>query len=331
MTLQLFLIQKLKHSAFNTGLTSTVTIAGHDVSNQELMQIFILFANIGHLEGTIATEKALLDFLKQDEVAKEAFLSGINKHPTLDQMAVDIILGDDPYKIKYLIALNYVVKSSPSDALVAGLSAIAKRFIAPSQQTEKLKTLYYKVRRICFVYLDSLHCLTPLQINISKILISIFNYDVIFNPVEHDYDKVLDACETVLTKEMYISPASILAYQHNYDLFKNYLQKYSIGEHCIDFSDLQRSLLFGRQEFYKVEFADPKKYKVLQFYVARESLTFGEIAFTGQFLGLVDQLYASEGLINACLQGGLEPGDIRFVILHDMRKTLIFFYNHNYR
>ena len=323
--LQLFLIQKLKHSFFNSGLNSTSIIGGHEISNQELLQFFILLANIGHLEGTISGEKALFDYLKEHKALKSEFLININKHEDLKKICEHVLNTNDYYKFKYLISLNYVLSKPANSKSMEALKALMKSYLFGDERVEKLRSIYFRVRRICFVYLDSHHCHTPLQLNISKILINIFNYDELFNPVEHDYDKILDVSETVLTKQVYISPISSLTYKRNYDTFYSYLAKYINGGTKINYSNFLMSFLKGRREKYELQFADSKKVWTLQFYLAKDSLRILDVPVNQDFENFIAHLFEQEKRLQLMLTSRVNKNCASIVIQYDMRRTLLFF------
>lgn len=181
--LQLFLLQKLKHSTFKTGLNSNTEVDGRSASNQEILQTFILFANIGHLEGTLASEKGLHDFLAQNSGAKDDFLKEIGKTSDFTEIIDKVFLQYDFYKIKYLVGLNYVLANVTDVRVLQAIKLVLKKYLSnDDSKFEKLRTLFLKIRKVSFIYLDSFHCQTPIQVNLSKILVNIFSYDALFNP-----------------------------------------------------------------------------------------------------------------------------------------------------
>jgi len=322
--LQLFLVQKLKHSSFNTGLGSKIKILDEEVSNQELLQFFILLANIGHLEGTISSESALLNHIRNNQSIKDEFLSNINKYPFFQTIAQQIISANDAYKLKYLVSLNYFLNKTANPKLIASLESIVKSYLMGDEKVAKIRNIYFRVRRICFVYLDSHHCHTPLQLNIAKILINIFNYDEIFNPVEHDYDKILDASETILTKQIYISPSSSLTYKINYEAFLAFLTKYSIGATKINYSDFVVSLHKGRTEKFELKFPDTENVWTFQFYLAKDSLKIFDIPVNHDFDNIINGLLNKEIQLQSILTDKLKKKNAKIVVQYDMRRTLLF-------
>lgn len=322
--LQLFLLQKLRHKSFNTGLAKNTTVGSKQVSNLELVQLFVLLANIGHLEGTIATEKALFDYLKANEKHRNDFLSAFKNYPELMTVATQMFNGHNPYNLKYLIALNYALQKS-NETVIDAIHSIFELYISQVDEVSKLRNIYYRVRRVCFVYLDSHHCHTPMQLNIAKILINVFNYDELFNPIETDYDKILDDSETILTKQIYISPISSLAFKLNYDSFFQYLKLYSVGGKQIDFRTFLLSLVTNNRRI-KFELKNPTpEFFCLQFYLSKDAFRIGDMPLIRDLEGFTSRLYAMRHNLDRILHRKVKKSNASIVIQHDMRGTLLFF------
>jgi hypothetical protein len=323
--LQLYFLQKLRHSAFNTGLTKDIEINGTNASYLEILQTFILFANIGHLEGTVASEKGLFKFLEQNAHAKGSFLGEIDNIPELKAFADKIFTSFDFYKVKYLVALNYVLQRKVDARILASIQLILKKYLHEKDIAfEKLRILYFKVRKVSFVYLDSFHCSTPVQVNLSKILVNIFNYDNLFNPDDTDYDSILEACETVLSKELYISPKSSMTFSLSSREFCNYLISRSNGSKPIDHSIFIISLL-KQKENYTIKFPDFEKFYLFHFYVSKDSLKIFEAHLGVSLDDAIITLNKVEDQLRKTLNKSLTQRKIEFTFQHDMRKSMLFF------
>src|SRR5690606_7733152 len=112
----------------------------------------------GHLEGTLSSEKGLFDFLEQNSKAKADFLHNITKDDELSTLADKILRTYDFYKIKYLIALNYVLGSETAPRILAAIKTILAKYVNNDDgKFDRLRNLYFKVRKVAFLYLDSFH------------------------------------------------------------------------------------------------------------------------------------------------------------------------------
>lgn len=78
VVLQLYLINKLKDKKMGLGINSNIqiNIEGEEfkISCVEIIQIWILLLNSGHLYGTFSSEIGILEYLKQNKEMKEKFL-----------------------------------------------------------------------------------------------------------------------------------------------------------------------------------------------------------------------------------------------------------------
>jgi hypothetical protein len=109
----------------------------------------------------------------------------------------------------------------------------------------KLKWIFHKVRQISFIYLDSFNSDFPFQIDISKILLNIYNYKTLFNPNSFDFETFFDSGETTLTKKLYISPKAANALHANSVHFNSYLKKQLLkrGYNKLEFNDFLKSFI----------------------------------------------------------------------------------------
>jgi hypothetical protein len=320
--LQLYFLQKLKHSTFNTGLNKDTRLNGYVASNQEILQTFILFANIGHLEGTLSSEKGLCDFLNHHPSEKKSFLGKISQNSQLNELTQKVFTKFDFYKMKYLIALNYVLHSRTDARIVSAIMLILQKYLHEKDiQFEKLRILYFKIRKVCFVYLDSFHCQVPMQINLSKILVNIFSFDALFNPVDSDYESVLDANEKVLSKELYLSPKSSFTYCLTSTEFCNYLNK---EKRNLDYQNFLLSLLKLKRK-YVTRFPPIEDYHVFHFYLEKDAFKLFDFPLDVDYDGTFADLCKSEMTLTKELRKGLSARNHLVSVQHDMRKSLIFF------
>ena len=89
----------------------------------------------------------------------------------------------------------------------------------------KARQIYYRIRRISFIYLDTLNSHFFSTLAIGKILFHISNYDTLFNPNSTDWNPLFDTWEDTLTKMLYLSPQSIKQDIYNYEEVISILDK----------------------------------------------------------------------------------------------------------
>jgi len=326
--LQLHILHKIKDEVFRTGLSSNHKI---DDINQTtgivILQIAVLFSNIGHLKGTLASEAEFIHFLKRNVTKKTEFLEKINTNAEWKQFANDIIEKNDYYKAKYLIALNFVLNNI-DDGLIQKIILLffKNSLIDDEPRMRKLKWIFYKVRQISFVYLDSFNSDFPFQIDISKILLNIFNYKTLFNPNSYDFDSFFDSAETTLTKKLYISPVASEALHLNKIMFNEYLKKHLLkrGHNKLKFNNFLVSLI--SRDVKPFEISAPNGVKCYQYYLSKEDIEILGVKWTlFNYDEAVLQNYNEKEDFESLLNRNLTNKTNNVCLIHDGRKTL--FYN----
>lgn len=326
--LQLYFLHKLKDKIFKNGLGSDHKIvANQELSGIVILQIAVLFSNIGHLHGTLASEIALFNYLEREPERKKEFLQNISNVDILKKYAEKVFSEHDYYKIKYLIALNFL-KKNVNDVQIN--SVIEKFFLNSIEEDEpsfrKLKWIFFKVRQISFIYLDSFNSDFPFNIEITKLLLNTINYPHLFNPNSSDYDTFFDSCETTLTKKIYISEKSCAELFHNDNLFTDYLIEHhnKANANKLIFENFTCSLISRAVKPFEVK---PSEYSAcLQFYLSK-----ADFEIFGNKLELFNYSEANKINIkktsefNTIINKGLTNKTNKVYIINDQRKTL--FYN----
>jgi len=325
--LQFFILHKLKDEVFRTGLSSNHKIDDQNqTSGLVILQIAILFANIGHLKGTLSSEIGLLNYLEQNPTYKNDFFIKINQSPNWKQFAYNIFDNKDYYKIKYLVALNYLLEKN-SDPLIEKIVYLffKNSLVDDDPKFRKLKWIFHKVRQVSFVYLDSFNSDFPFHIDITKILLNTGNYKTVFNPNSFDFDTFYDSCETTLTKKLYISEFASLLLQHNRSSFIEYLSKEVTrkGNNKLEFKNFLCSLYSRNVKSFEI--TNPKNQKCFQFFLSKEDIEFFGIKqelFNYQEASLLN--YKKENNLNTLLNKNLNHKNHRVSLIHDGRKSMFF-------
>lgn len=326
--LQLFLLHKLKHGIFNSGLSHNHQISeDFKASGIIILQIAVLFSNIGHLPGTLASEISLFNYLIENPQKKKEFLNKINRDKDWKKYAKKIFEQYDYYKVKYLIGLNFLLENI-DDLKIK--STVSKFFLNSMEKDDsglrKLKWIFFKVRQISFIYLDSFNSDFPFNIEINKILLNTYNYSHLFNPNSSDYDSFFDSCETTLTKKLYVSQRSICALNHNEIRFKEYLMQNSLigGENKLDFKNFIYSFISRDVKHYELKPSGNSE--CYQFYISSEDFEiFGTKFEFFNYKEAIVKNYQNLDLLNSIANFKLKNKPAKVFLIHDQRRFL--FYN----
>ena len=224
VVLQLNLINRLKNlnNAKGLGLSSKTTkFLEYIPSGAEILQLWVLLLNSGHLPGTFASERALLRTLKESSELRRVFKSGLisNKKDLFNK----ILDYEDIYSLhKILISFHLdrykrfteynVGESKFSDFLQEILDFYLfepdKKSLA--ERRYRLKSTFQRIRQISYLFLDSQYAPFPVNFDLSKIFLNLEDYyDDIFVKPESQMIKTLMAFDDLLSTSLYHSARSI--------------------------------------------------------------------------------------------------------------------------
>jgi len=326
--LQFAILHRLNDKVFQTGLNSSIKLEnGQKVSGLVVLQTAILFSNVGHLKGTLASESALFEFLNAEEGRKTNFLASINGDNEWSEFANGIFTNFDLYKVKYLIAINLFQSLAVSDDILE----IVKKFFTSKNDTlsvkeRKYRWLFNKVRQISFVYLDSFNSDFPFHVDISKVLLNINNYKTLFNPNSSDFELFFDAAETTLTKKLYIAPGSVKSFVKNKDEFKAYLtaRERKTGNNKLSLNTLLTSLISSTSRQHELVYAQENT-QCYQYYLSQADIElFGIRSELFNYNEAFVTNYSKQQEYNSLINKQLRYKGNFVQILHDGRKTLYF-------
>lgn len=317
--LMLYLLQKIWNSTLVTGLNSN--IKSMNISGEEFLQCCILLSNIGHLPGTISSEKGLMKFLSENEKERISFLSNLSVHSEYEDLIKSCLTNYDFYKLKYLITLNYLYYKDYKDFIEIFKTFVIYSIINDTPHVRKLKRLYFRIRQLSFIFLDSFHSCFPIGLEIQKILFNIEEYEEIFNPNSHTFDNVLEHYENSLTKNLYISPESSSIHSRNIRFCNIFLQK---EKNNIEFDNFLIS--YSRRKKRKKEFSIDQDYMefVFQPYLSLYDIVDFKKILKYDFNSNLVDLLGQEKDLSKILNRGLSVKTNDFCILNDNRRNIIF-------
>lgn len=270
--LQLYLLHRLKHASLRIGLASEFKLGNNFIiSNLEILQIAVLFSSIGHLPGTLAFEIALFEILKENKSKKNLFIKKINNDKDWKEYCSKVFNEYDYYKVKNLIGLNFIQNYLKDEKIHKTIKIFFKNALDDDKaELRRLKHIFFRVRQLSFIYLDSFNSDFPFQIDISKILINIFNYTFLFNPNSNDLHSLLNECETNLAKKIYISQKSCELLEVNRRKFKKELlhKLNSKAKSAPNYNDFLLSII----DYNNYDVLNKGYNRSFQFYISKEDI-----------------------------------------------------------
>jgi len=206
-----------------TGLNSNVSIGNNKPTYFEIIQMWILLLNMGHLPGTFSSEKALIKCIKEDsklqksvydslpsEDTKKYFKKIMEKESIYEFHKVLSFFYLSKYKEKYTESdpdlIEYLIKILEYNCVGAHVIDKFHEYdesdkIAFERARNHLKQIFSKVRQISYLYLDSKYGPTPFSFELETVLINLPEYvnnlfvdgDSYIAQSINDFDKLLSA------------------------------------------------------------------------------------------------------------------------------------------
>lgn len=264
--LQLNIVNRIKKMelARGLGLSSTTKFLNYDPSGAELLQIWILLLNSGHLSGTFASERGLLRTLIESPTARNAFKSGLRSEER--KFFNKIIENENIYDVhKILISFHlgryhrfkdYDIEDSKfavflQDVLKFYLFEPEEKNLADKRY--KLRSTFRRIRQISYLFLDSQYSAFPLIFDLSMIFLNLEDYfEDIFVVPESQILKTLDSFDDLLSISLYHSPRAISELGRHAKLIQEKLVAKSFSR----YNDIHKYLINESDEFNPSKFTD---------------------------------------------------------------------------
>jgi hypothetical protein len=203
------------------GLTSNnIEILDQKPSGAEILQIWTLLFNAGHLPGTFATERALLRCCKEDTDLRRTIYTGLPQQPLIRDYFKNILEEESIYSFPKILTYFHIERyhryQSNIPKFVDFLHGIINFYIFESEEHEEkqnnLKNLFRRIRQMSYLFLDSQYTPVPLDFNLSTIFLNLPDYlTVLFKERDSSIIRTLDSFESFLSINMYHSADSVRA------------------------------------------------------------------------------------------------------------------------
>lgn len=191
---------------------------GEKVSGVDILQIWILLFNAGHLHGTFATERAILRCCKKYEDLRKMISESLFEQGIRDEFKA-LRENDDIYKFhRILIAFNLEIykKNSEDERFIDFLLKIIM-FYFKDEDDEKLKKkqikykyIFTRIRQLSYLFLDSQYTPFPISFNLSLVFLNFPDYyDHLFTERNDPIIRTLESFQDLLSIIAYHSAESI--------------------------------------------------------------------------------------------------------------------------
>jgi len=242
VVLQLFILNLLKgrplnfdsksrKEKYNLGLSNTNKIGKFTVSGMDLISIWILLFNSGHLMGTFASEKGLLKSIKNNSALYEIFENNMpNELKPLFKRSIDNNEVYHLHKLLIIFSLNIHYKQArkqKNKEFIKFLINCCQEYVLNRDKRKiKLILIFNKIRQISYLFLDSQYSAFPINFSITPILLNLDEYinEILSN--SSYFNKTLNSLDSLLAHNIYYSKESIEEFNlHSYNYYKKFVNK----------------------------------------------------------------------------------------------------------
>lgn len=203
-----------------------------DPSGTEILQIWILLMNSGHLPYTFSSERALLRAFLENENLKDTFLNGLpNNFKDYYEVTLE---KEDVYSIhKNIIAFYiefYKQRNHKIPPIRYGfLQEMLRLYIQPENKNQKLINTFKRIRQLSYLFLDSENSPFPINFDITNIFLNLDYYvKDIFEKPNSSIAKILDSFDNFLSINMYHSAETIREFGYHSNQIKQKIQTASL-------------------------------------------------------------------------------------------------------
>lgn len=222
------------------GLRSDTDFPDHNggkASGADVMQCWVLLLNMGHLDGTFATERGLLRALRKDNNSlRPAFLSNCGFDDTdrdAQQFCIEVIDKGNIYDMHKAISFFFLFRycrNPTRQELVRTLTKVLKFYCCDETTSrgkqENLRRVYRRIRQLCYLAIDSLYAPVAMHISLGNVL---FNLEekapALVSSGDSPFCRELDNFNELMVREVYCSPKVLLQHEVQAQFASQYINK----------------------------------------------------------------------------------------------------------
>jgi hypothetical protein len=209
-----------RNIANGLGLKSNSKFLDYEISGASILQIWILLFNSGHLPGTFASERAILENCIDNSNFRRIFRNGLPEG-YFRGLFDETIEKEDVYNIHKLLICFHLNRYRRFNRFDKGgskfidfLLNVMYYYFEPPQENlerqENLKKIFRTIRQLSYLFLDSQYASFPLNFDLSMIFLNFPVYiDELFKFRNSSILTTLNSFEDLLSMNMYHSSTSI--------------------------------------------------------------------------------------------------------------------------
>lgn len=207
-----------------TSAQGSIKIDGYSRRGNEIIKSWFLLSNFGHCFNTIGDEKSLILFCNENKGFKSFLLRSI-KDNRLRKWSNDVIKSFDYTKFHHIISIVRIYKSLRRKTQLQNeilqvykmllLDSSEIDFVSSSERLDQLRSIYFNIRNLAIISLDTENSAIPINLNVLSIILS---YDFFHNKIQQtELSEILNPQLNLLYNILYLNSRS-QAYQRSYEI-----------------------------------------------------------------------------------------------------------------
>lgn len=198
--------------------SSNIEFQGRCPTGADILQMWTLLLNAGHLPGTFATERALLKSCKKHRDLQRTIRQGLPGETRVRQYFTEILREDDIYSFHKILICFYLERYRKyilnQSRFVDFLQEIMSFYLFPSddhrESQENYCRLFRRIRQISYLFLDFQYGPIPVDFDLGAIFFNLQDYvHDLFRQQSSPMIGALNDFETLLSRNMYHGADSI--------------------------------------------------------------------------------------------------------------------------
>ncbi len=189
------------------------------VRGEDLLQSWVLLANVSHLPETLAAERAVLHFLLQSGPIQQIFLRGLGEGGGL---AAGCLTRRDAYDLHHFLFWLWLEREKgrhTDPAMTETLSyatMVLEYFLdreagPQAEQRAKLRGLFDAVRPLAYLALDTLYTPAPFSIELGAVLADIRRDFTAYLEGEAPFQRALARLDALMRELVYQAPEAMIS------------------------------------------------------------------------------------------------------------------------